>query len=146
VVHFDSANDDSCCTRLEGDHQSISPWLCSIPSIALRDNELDQQISDAIERIKNLVETHEDRNSGFKVEGILNAKLSIAKYDVIVGSSYIPLPPHIAVKRECINVKNNDENCFLYSILAQNIQPKLMSARSTTTKSIYRTLRMYICQ
>src|SRR5690606_37895330 len=34
----------------------------------------------------------------------------------IKGSSYIPLPTIIANKKACINIKNNDEKCFLYCI------------------------------
>ena len=40
------------------------------------------------------------------------------KYSPIGGSSYIPTPKSIFGKKAIINVKNNDENCFLYSILA----------------------------
>ena len=35
-----------------------------------------------------------------------------------IGGSYIPTPKSIFGKKAIINVKNNDENCFLYSILA----------------------------
>ena len=35
-----------------------------------------------------------------------------------IGGSYIPTPKSIVNKKAIINVKNNDENCFLYSILA----------------------------
>ena len=34
-----------------------------------------------------------------------------------IGGSYIPTPKSIIGKKAIINVKNNDENCFLYSIL-----------------------------
>ena len=34
-----------------------------------------------------------------------------------IGGSYIPTPKSIFGKKAIINVKNNDENCFLYSIL-----------------------------
>ena len=35
-----------------------------------------------------------------------------------IGGFYIPTPKSILHKKAIINVKNNDENCFLYSILA----------------------------
>ena len=40
------------------------------------------------------------------------------KYSPIGGSSYIKTPKSIIGKRAIINVKNDDEKCFLYSILA----------------------------
>ena len=32
-------------------------------------------------------------------------------------SSYLPLPKELKAKRGCLNIQNNDENCFLWSIL-----------------------------
>jgi hypothetical protein len=34
------------------------------------------------------------------------------------GSSYVPLPSKLKTKKAIINVKNNDEKCFMWSILA----------------------------
>ncbi len=33
------------------------------------------------------------------------------------GSSYIPLPEWVANKKAVINIKNDDNNCFIYSVL-----------------------------
>jgi len=50
---------------------------------------------------------------------VSNIRLDVAvyKYKPVRGSSYIPLPPLIANKKACINVKNNDQECFKYSVL-----------------------------
>ena len=47
-------------------------------------------------------------------------KLSIktAKSKAIIGGSYIPLPEFIQNKRACVNIKNTDEKCFIWSLLA----------------------------
>ena len=34
------------------------------------------------------------------------------------ASSYLPLPKELKAKWECLNIQNNDEKCFLWSILA----------------------------
>ena len=34
------------------------------------------------------------------------------------ASSYLPLPEELKAKQRCLNVQNNDEKCFLWSILA----------------------------
>ena len=34
------------------------------------------------------------------------------------ASSYLPLPKELKVKQGCLNIQNNDEKCFLWSILA----------------------------
>ena len=42
----------------------------------------------------------------------------LVKYDPMRASSYLPLPKEFKTKRGCVNIKNNDEKCFLWSILA----------------------------
>ena len=42
----------------------------------------------------------------------------MAKFIPLTGSSYIPLIPYISNKKACINIKNNDQKCFAYCILA----------------------------
>ena len=34
------------------------------------------------------------------------------------ASSYSPLPKELKAKRRCLNIRNNDEKCFLWSISA----------------------------
>ena len=34
------------------------------------------------------------------------------------ASSYLPLPKELKAKRGCLNIQNNDEKCFLWSMLA----------------------------
>ena len=42
----------------------------------------------------------------------------LVHYDPLRASSYIPLPSVIQKRQACINIKNDDEKCFLWSILA----------------------------
>ena len=34
------------------------------------------------------------------------------------ASSYLPLPKELKAKQGCLNIQNNDEKCFIWSILA----------------------------
>ena len=36
------------------------------------------------------------------------------------ASSYLPLPKELEAKWGCLNIQNNDERCFLWSILASS--------------------------
>ena len=42
----------------------------------------------------------------------------LVKYNPMRVSSYLPLPKELKAKREYLNIRNNDEKCFLWSILA----------------------------
>ena len=41
-----------------------------------------------------------------------------AEYNPLNASSYVPLPTQIAKKKTVLNIVNNDEKCFIWSILA----------------------------
>ena len=43
--------------------------------------------------------------------------INIYRWKALRGSSYIELPKFIQNKKACLNVKNNDEKCFLYSVI-----------------------------
>ena len=59
------------------------------------------------------------RGSGWSVESIQELHLNVARYEPLSGSSYLPLPDFIAKKRAVINVKNADDKCFMWSVLAK---------------------------
>lgn len=48
------------------------------------------------------------------------------------GSSYINLPKVISSERACINIENNDNFCFMWSILAGMYPIKKHSERTTS--------------
>jgi len=63
------------------------------------------------------------KGSGFSLLSIDGVLININRYSPLGGSSYIPLPACIESKKATINVQNNDEKCFKYSILAKVINP-----------------------
>ena len=44
--------------------------------------------------------------------------LGVVQYDPLRASTYLPLPKVIKDKKACINIKNDDQKCFLWSVLA----------------------------
>ena len=43
--------------------------------------------------------------------------INIYKWKPLKGSSYIELPKFIQNKKACLNVKNTNQKCFLYSVI-----------------------------
>ena len=66
----------------------------------------------------NKMETFEIRGSQWVLSRILKLELCINRYNPLRGRSYMPLPPALANKKAIINVKNRDNKCFLWSVLA----------------------------
>ena len=73
-------------------------------------------------------ETIEQQSSGWVFEHTIFLDVKTAKYKPLRGSSFIPLPDWIKLKVCCINVKNNDEECFKWAVLSsvfhKDINPK----------------------
>nr|XP_023022404.1 uncharacterized protein LOC111510702 [Leptinotarsa decemlineata] len=67
--------------------------------------------------LNELVE-FEEQQSRWALSKILLLKVAINKYVIGNGSSFIPLPQEIARKQACINVRNDDEMCFYWSIIS----------------------------
>jgi len=64
------------------------------------------------------VEEFQDRDSGWTLLNVLNLTLHINKYNPIRASSYVPLPAKILSRKRCINVKNQDQECFKWAVLS----------------------------
>ena len=117
-------------TSADGEEQIATPYFCSIPKIILHSTDIGGEIDIASDRIKELLSTHEGQGSGFKLDTILDCQLHVANYDRIWGSSYVPLPKYVQIKRATINIKNvSDENCFQYSMLYTKLQPEVHPER-----------------
>ena len=82
----------------------------------------EKDVRPTVERL--LAELHErqsnsiQQGSGFVLRGILSADLNVAKHTPLDGSSYIPLPDFLQRKQCIVNVKNKDNRCFGYALLA----------------------------
>ena len=56
-----------------------------------------------------------NEGSGWIVESIESQYINIMTYKPLVGSSYIDLPIELPIPRKgLINIKNNDQKCFLW--------------------------------
>ena len=56
--------------------------------------------------------------SNWTVDMVMNVNLHIVQYQPLKGSSFIPLPAKLATKKAIVNVQNQDQKCFMWSILA----------------------------
>ena len=60
----------------------------------------------------------QERDSGWSLRFILNLSININKFNSMRGSSYMELPNFIKKRKACVNVKNNDDQCFKWAILS----------------------------
>merc|ERR1712081_41934 len=91
--------------------------------------EFEENYQNAIDTINGKLGDYMGESSGWQIDSINAVNLNIAKYNTIRGASYIPTPSAIEVKKAVVNVRNKDQKCFLYSILALKFPNKNNTSR-----------------
>ena len=83
----------------------------STKAIINRRYKLDQSFQETLYRIDAWI----NRGSGWIIELIVSQYINISSYRPLVGSPYIDLPIELKHPRKgLINIKNNDQKCFLW--------------------------------
>ena len=83
---------------------------------SIKRNEL--IINDVLNKFQEHLEEMNHQGSGGMFAGILKVEVKMSKSKNIFGGSYVELPDKIKNKRACVNIKNSDEKCFLWSLVA----------------------------
>ena len=74
-------------------------------------NEMAGEIEEEIQKVENSV------GSGWTFVKVIKLVLHTTKWEPLYGSSYIPLDPYLANKKAIINMKNEDDKCFMWCVL-----------------------------
>ena len=80
----------------------------------------DEMVEEIIEEIDL---TREAEGSGWQFEKVEKLVLHITRWDPLNAGSYMELPPALKNKKAIINMKNQDDKCFLWSVL-RALNPK----------------------
>ena len=102
----------------DGDLAFIDARFISPSMIMLRIDQMDEQLEAIINHILDLIENFISNGSGWVIDHLKRSTIQCAAYYQIGGSSYLPLPKWLEVKKALINIKNKDDMCFAYCILA----------------------------
>ena len=76
--------------------------------------------------IKEILATlaiYQENGSGWYFKEVNSLEIHIVDYKPMKGKTYIPLPAFVKNKNAIINIKNEDDKCFLWSIL-RYLHPK----------------------
>ena len=114
--------------NVDAEVQLATPFLHSRPAIVMHTTDLDAEIDTAATRLTQLLECFEDHRSGYTLSEIEQCHVNVCTFDVIGGSSFIELPAYVKSKHACINVRNSDSKCLLYSLSYVRKPPKNKNA------------------
>lgn len=74
--------------------------------------------NDVVKVILNKVDEAILLGSGFKLKSINELLVQVNRFEPIRGTSYFKLPEDLVNRGAIINVKNNDDKCFMWAILS----------------------------
>lgn len=90
------------------------------------------------------IEDFEGKESGWTLSEISNLLVNMNKYVPLRGglSTFVPLPEDIQKKHAVVNIVNNDEYCFLWSVTAA-LSPLTKHSERTTSYPNFRDVLRY---
>ena len=79
------------------------------------ENEIYDEMVEEIE--EEMQKARDVEGSGWQYERVIKLVLHTTKWEPLYGSSYMPLDPYLANKKALINMQNEDDKCFMWSVL-----------------------------
>ena len=113
--------------KTDGEDLNTEPHFRSLCMKTVNQLELHNPLEEAKQKITQSLVLFQKEGSGWVLDEILHLDLSIAQYAPLKGSSYILLPSKLKTKKAIINIKNHDNKCFMWSVLA-SIHPAFRDA------------------
>ena len=67
--------------------------------------------------IEKMATLQQATGSGWRLHSIIKFELHTVRYNPLRGETWVPLPKELADKKAIINMKNEDNKCFLWCVL-----------------------------
>lgn len=109
------------------------------PFIIKNKKEINQALVEAHGYLDNQFENALNSSSGLILVKIESIDIHLGVYDPLRGSKYLELPEQISNKKATINIKNDDDYCFKYSVLCHT--EKIYMKPHPERVSYYKTLQ-----
>ena len=81
-------------------------------------SDIHDVLNSIYENLVSAIEEFQQRGSGWILDKLLSLDLHLLEFDPLRATPYIPLPTCIQSRKTVINIKNKDEKCFLWSVIA----------------------------
>ena len=91
--------------------------------INLESTDVKRLIEKCVKKIIEDLVVYQKTGTGWYFKEVVQLEIHTVVFNPSKGSSYIPLPDWISNKKAIVNIKNNDDKCFLWCIL-RYLHPK----------------------
>ena len=89
----------------------------SKPEVNLEGTDVHDLYNTMADRVLEAMATFQRDGSNWTFKSIICLEIHTVVYEPLKGNSYIPLPPKLAQKKAIINMQNEDNKCFTWSVL-----------------------------
>ena len=116
----------NCVMEREGAEGTISETFAfhSAIKIITESTNVEEVFNEMVDEIETAIQKAENaQGSGWVLSVNESIVLHTAKWDPLNAGSYIDLPPNLKNKKAIINMKNQDDKCFLWCVL-RALNPK----------------------
>ncbi|GFQ88557.1 uncharacterized protein TNCT_88581 [Trichonephila clavata] len=100
---------------------------------------LNQEIPDVETSIAKVIAScneFENKGSGWEFQEVVKNELKIAIYKPLAAASYIPLPPKLKNKKAILNIKNENQRCFLWFVKKSVLDAHIVDCRKHKEQKI----------
>ena len=98
--------------------EDINQTLWSVPQVLTNESQIDETMQLAGDSLSTRAHHFLRKGSNWRIKSINFQHIDILVYKPLEASSYIELPPELQHARKgLINIKNEDQKCFLYCLL-----------------------------
>ena len=81
-------------------------------------SDIHDALNSTYENLLSAIEDFQQHGSRWVLDKLVALDLHLLEFDPLQATLYIPLPTCIQNRRAVINIKNKDEKCFLWSVIA----------------------------
>ena len=93
-------------------------WFTTQPFPVYKGSDINDLLSCTQKQLLNRIDTFESNGSGWILNKLIFLDVNVWELDPLHASSYHPVPSWITNKRAVVNVKNKEQECFKWAVLA----------------------------
>ena len=90
----------------------------SAPFVIFPSTDIEQVVESFLAQLLSEIEAYEKNGSGWVLFQLSHLDLNLLQHNPMRASSFIKMPRKLVAKKGYVNVRNDDQRCFVWSILA----------------------------
>lgn len=104
--------------EVEDQRQFVQGYLATSFRPVIHASGVDGVVQTLTEQLHERYINFVREGSGLVLRQLLRTEANFARYTPLTGSGFVELPPYLARKKAIVNVRNIDNRCFGYALLA----------------------------